>query len=257
MEEFLTLQVRNDIVQHMNENPAHEVCGVIEKKGRGFVYVRRENVHPKKGDHIAFDAETSARIFSRKSNVVAYVHTHPQGPNYPSVLDQKQQIEIGKPAVIASRDHSTGALEVFSFGDHLLDAPLMGRVFKHYVMDCYEALRSWVWQNEQFKLDSFPRDDRWWNEETKNADLYEKNFASQGYREYTPDFGNPLSDRHPRAGDVILMQLDAPVINHAAVYIGDNQIYHHRMNKKSGTSAVGYLIDNHYVRKWLRRGPVS
>lgn len=257
MEEFLTLNVRNAIIQHMNENPAQEVGGVIEKKGKGFIYVPRPNVHKSPADEIAFDAETSARIFSKRSNVVAYVHTHPNGPAFPSVTDQKMQLEVGKPSVIASREPSTGALEVFSFGDHMLDAPLMGRIFKHYVTDCYEALRSWVWQNEGVKLDSFPRDDRWWNEETKNDDLYEKNFASQGYREFTPDFNNPLSPLHPRIGDVILMQLDARVINHAAVYVGENKIYHHRMNKKSGENAIGYLIDNHFVRKWLRREPTS
>lgn len=255
MEDFLTFEVRNALVEHMNDGGSKEVCGVIRKTKDGFVYERSDNVTKIKDmDAYAFDGPTSAAIYSKKSSVVAFCHSHPNGPLYPSVADQGEQISVGKPAVIVARDEQYGAIEVFSYGDHLLDAPLMNRRFRHYAADCYEALRSWVWQNEGRRMDPFVRDDAWWKE---GGDLYEEGFASQGYIAYEPEFNKPQSSLHPRVGDVILMQLDAPVINHAAIYIGNNQIYHHRMGKRSGNTTLGYLLDNGYVRKWLRHGEIA
>ena len=198
LEEFLTFEVRNAIISHMDDELPNEACGVITKKGKVYAYERSDNVHPKKGltdpetneayDLFKFDAKTSARIVDEFSDVIAYVHTHPNGPAWPSFLDQEIQQSIGKPSVIASRDPTNGVFDLFSFGDHMLDLPLIHRMFRHAVTDCFEAVRSWFWQKEQVYLPPIAREDRWWRqgaldngfiepeEFAKNADLYEKNF---------------------------------------------------------------------------------
>jgi len=43
------------------------------------------------------------------------------------------------------------------------------------------------------------------------------------------------------------------VANHAAIYSGDNKIYHHRIHHRSGETPLGLVIQNNYVSKWLRR----
>jgi cell wall-associated NlpC family hydrolase len=152
-----------------------------------------------------------------------------------------------------------GIIEVFSFGDHLLDAPLNEREFRFNVFDCLSALRSWVWQNEGRYMPPKAYEAGWWtvgmddpSKLSDNPNLYEKHFEDYGYREFTPDFNNANSMWHPKVGDVLLMQMGAPVINHVAVYEGNNLIYHHRVNHKSGPTPIGYLLGTNVIRKWVR-----
>ncbi len=42
-----------------------------------------------------------------------------------------------------------------------------------------------------------------------------------------------------KKGDVILMQIGSKLVNHAAVYIGNNQIKHHLYNRLSSREIYG------------------
>lgn len=258
-EPFLTLEVRNGLVQHMLDEAPNECCGVITLSKGKYAYIRKENVHREPEHHFSFDKKTKAEVNTKKS-VVAYCHSHPTGPAVPSKKDMEIQTAIRKPSVIASVSPDTGLIDLFSFGDHLLDAPLEGRDFRYGQFDCLHAIRSYVWQIEQRYMPPAPAsEDGWWNigkddpaELADNPNLYEKNFKNYGYREFTPDLENPSSVNYPREGDILLMQMGAPVINHAAVYIGNNLIYHHRFGKQSGTTPIGYVLGANYIRKWVR-----
>ena len=264
VEPFLTSAVRSAIALHMMEDETVECCGLVTLSNGEYEYVPHENVHPDSGkidpttglvqDVFKFSPKVAASITSAKSRVAAYVHSHPRGPVWPSKADMITQKKVGKPAVIVARTKDK-VIDIFSHGDHLLDAPLIGRKFRWSVFDCKEAIRSWVWQNEQYLIDSYPRSMDWFLEKdkTKNENMYEKNFEEQGYKEFVADVENSGSALHPAVGDILLMQLDAPVTNHAAIYVGDNLIYHHRIGKSSGTTSLGYLMGTGAVRKWLRR----
>jgi proteasome lid subunit RPN8/RPN11 len=270
--DYLTFDVKSAMIQHMLDNLDVEVCGLISLSNGEYTYEPQENVHPQKDepglDVFKFAPKVSKRIVSDK-NVVAYVHSHPNGPMFASLPDMETQVKVKKTSVIVARDTGNGIVEVFAHGDEMLDYPLYDRVFRSGCTDCYEFIRAWKWQVEQTYLDPFPRNDDWYHmgkkfnengvymgvdfEQLKlNPDMYDKNFESQGFIEYEPDFSNPNSVEYPQVGDLLFMQLDAPVINHCAVYIGNNQIAHHRFGKKSGTNAIGYLLEQGYIRKWAR-----
>ena len=273
MENFLTGAIKGDLIRHMLEQPEEEICGLIIKSGDTFAYERTDNVHPENGKRddegnllyrFRLAPKVTARVKSKKSNVMAYCHSHPAGPNCPSKKDMETQISVGKPAVIVTKDPTSGIVEVFSHGDHLLDAPLDSRPFRHGSADCMEALRSWIWQNEGRYIAPCAREDMWYNKGQKengaldydeleqNENLYVNNYEKEGYRAFTPEIHSRSSKLRPKRGDVILFQFSAPVINHAAIYVGDNKIYHHRLGKLSGETSVGYLLGQHLDRMWLR-----
>ena len=66
-------------------------------------------------------------------------------------------------------------------------------------------------------LPDFVREDSWW---IKGQNLYLENFEKAGFIE---------TDKL-EYGVGLLMQINSPVPNHAAVYIGNNQIIQHLFN---------------------------
>lgn len=257
-EPFLTAAVKNALFAHMSEDEEIECCGVITLSDGEYAYEACENTHADPAKYFRFNAETRNRIITQEE-IVAYAHSHPVGPGHPSKLDQEIQLKTGKPSVIAYRDISTGAVGVFSFGDHLLDAPLVGREFREAVFDCYEAIRSYAWQIEGRKMDAYPRHAGWWGREfqedpefVQDHDMYVRNFKDQGYVQFTPTLQGMQDEWTPQMGDLILLKLGAQVVNHAGVYVGNNRVYHHRLGRPSTETSIGYMLDKSLGTMWIR-----
>ena len=256
-EPFLTFEIRNAIFAHMEAETPNECCGWITLADGQYTYVPRKNVHPDPENHFRMKKQDAVNVMTNDA-IVAYVHSHPAGPMWASKGDMETQIKVNKPCVIVARDLLTGTVDIFSIGNHLLDYPLEGREFHYTRFDCYEAIRSEAWQRERRRMEAFPRKNGWWNPhenpdiEDDDLDMYERYYETQGYTEFKPVFDNPNSEFHPRIGDLVLMQLGSKWINHAAVYVGNNQVYHHRVDKRSGRTPIGAFMHGDQIRKWIR-----
>lgn len=257
-EPFLTAAVKNALIAHMDEAGEEECCGTVTLSGGEYAYEPSKNVSKSPRERFTFSTADRNRIVRSKA-VVAYAHSHPRGEAYPSQLDQVTQRNVGKPAIIVARTPKHGQISVFSHGDHLLDAPLMGRMFRHAVFDCFEAIRSFVWQVEGRKIDPYPRPAEWWDEGIqKNAkhkdvrDLYSR-FGEQGYREFPVNVTGTPDEFSPKLGDLLLMKVGkTDVRNHGAVYAGENEVYQHFQGRRSGTTPLGYVLDAQYDALWIR-----
>jgi proteasome lid subunit RPN8/RPN11 len=259
IEPFLTKDTRNALALHMLDDLEVERCGLITLSKIGeYEFHPVENVHEEPEKAFRLSKEDSARVMQDK-DVVAFCHTHPNGPLCPSEKDVEVQARLKKPSVICARDPGTGIVDIFSLGDHLLDAPLYKRVFRYNTFDCLGALRSWVWQTEGRYMPPMPYEPGWWlvgfnnpEELPNNPNLYEKHFRRYGYKPFSPVFDDPTNEYHPRPGDVLMMMFGVSVVNHVAVYKGDDLIYHHRVDHMSCDTPLGYLIGNNVVRRWVR-----
>lgn len=209
--------IRSDALQAM----PRESCGIVTE-GR---YVRCHNAHE--------DPEQAFRIaaaqywwISHGSGIQAIVHSHPHGPDHPTIEDMRGQIASGVPWGIVCVTAGS-ALEPFFWGDGVPIPDLVGRPFRHGVTDCYSLVRDWYRMERGVVLPEYPRDHYWWD---RGYDLYRQHFAEAGFVEIAaPEL----------PGDIVIGRVLGPVENHAAVYLGDGLILHHLAGRLSRREPLG------------------
>lgn len=187
-----------------------EICGAIadiHDKGRRFFAIDNiaENpeetfeMNPKGWQALAADGE-----------IVAVVHSHPNGEPFLSGADRQMQIQTGLPWILAVG----GRLKQFRCCPHL-----RGRVFEYGKADCGALIR------DAFMLMGvdLPDHERGDIDDDAEHEYLRKHFERVGFVR--------VSDG-PRGGDVILTSYGGHA-NHAALYLGDGQILHHAYNQLS------------------------
>lgn len=214
-----------EMIEHAKEEFPLESCGVIVD-GK---YCPEKNVHenPTKSFRLSREAWTYS-TYPGEAKLEGIVHSHPNGPEYPSSNDMVSQIASAVPwcivPVYARSDDSNETIEgePFWFGDQLLAPPLLGRKFRHGVTDCYSLIRDWYKLNRGIDLNEIPRDWNWWD---KGQNLYMIGFPKAGFEEVAVN-------NNPAVGDVALVAIGSSTINHAGVYIGHEKIMHHPANRR-------------------------
>lgn len=237
-----------------------ESCGLIVS-GK---YIACENVAADPSEHKEGDRNCNCKRcsfvidpavyakYATGGNIDFVVHSHPNGPFYPSKADMEGQLATAVPwAIIALDDERVG--DPICWGDSLPIAPVLGRQFMHGVHDCYSLVRDCFrlgkdelarqdihgWPYDPIKLREYPRDDAWWED---NEDLYMKNFIREGFMRI--DF----EDAAP--GDVFLMKIRSSQFNHAGLLLDNGLILHHLPSRLSRREPAGIWARQAGV--WLR-----
>jgi cell wall-associated NlpC family hydrolase len=151
-----------------------------------------------------------------------FIHSHPDGPHYPSETDMLSQMSAKIPYGIVACTNDSCSNSIW-LDDNTLSISLDNRPFVHGIFDCYSLIRAWYFQNKNVILMDFAREFDWW-EDNPQEDLYLKNFEKAGFKKI-PD-GEAMKE-----GDVILMNIQSSCVSHAAIYLGNNQLIHHLRNK--------------------------
>ena len=195
-----------------------ESCGFVTPTG----YVPMANT--------AADPQNAFKIPTRawlKHQVLAVVHSHPDGPDVPSASDMRGQIDSAVPWGLVVTDGERVS-EPYWWGAGIADdVPLVGRRFRHGPTgtdgrgDCYACIRDWYRMERAISLPEVPRDAAWWRD---GGDLYREGFGKAGF----VDLGSPQDHlRDFAVGDVLLFQIRSDVPNHGGIYIGDGRMIHH------------------------------
>lgn len=218
----------------------NEACGVVI----GGAYIACANVHETPAERFRIDTKEWARL-TKRGKITLVVHSHPDGPLFPSEADMTGQINTNIPwAIIPTDGERTG--EPIIWGDGAPVAPLIGRPFTHGVFDCYSLVRdiyrtgkeelarleiSNSWPHEPIVMPEIPRDDCWWN---KGLDLYVDHLEPEGFKRIS------ISDARP--GDGFLTSIKSDKLNHAGVLIDHDMIMHHlpgRLSRREPASLWG------------------
>lgn len=227
--------IKEEALAHALRDAPREACGlVVIVKGRER-YVPCRNLAT--GDnHFELVPEDYADA-EDLGEVVGVIHSHPNGGCNPSEADQvsceRSGLEwhiVGLPSGQWASIRPTG-----------YKAPLVGRVFSHGVLDCYTLIRDYYFETLGIVLPDFYRPDNWWNKRVRGDDvlnLYMDNFAKAGFVKVT---------RPPQKHDVFLMQVESDVVNHAAIYLGDEVILHHLYGRLSSRDAFGGYWQKHTI----------
>lgn len=197
---------------HAADEYPKESCGLIVDGE----YLPRKNIHedPENAFRMSKQAYAGA---AKKGEIQAVIHSHPDGPAYPSSGDMTAQHASAVPwgIIVSSQD---AAKEPFWFGDQVPMPPLLGRGFRHGVTDCYSLIRDWYRSEKDIILPIGARDWEWW---LNDENLYMENFEGAGF-----EVVRDLSDI--REGDVFFATLGkSKVPNHGGVYIGNGLALHH------------------------------
>ena len=204
---------KNAAMCHAELTYPEESCGAVVDGA----YVPIKNLSSNPREEFAIDNVEFARLLIQKK-VTAFVHSHPNGPSYPSAADMRSQVDTklvwGIIPVYRGK-----ASELFLFGDGAPVPELVGRPFRHGVTDCYSLIRDWYKLERNIQLPEYPRAWEWWNQ-SNGQSLYADNFQNAGF-ERCPE-GTRLE-----VGDICLFRIRSRTPNHAGVYVGNGLVLHH------------------------------
>ena len=214
--------IKTQIYAHAEQQAPVEACGiVILLKGR-LRYIPCTN-QLNSEDHFIISPTDYAKA-EDLGEIMYIVHSHPKSSPKPSQTDLTSLELDTIPWIIVNpfiKEYSitnpSGYVQ-----------PLIGRTYHHGVVDCYTIIRDYYKQVLNIDLSNYPREDLWW-ETGKN--YYNDRFPEQGFELVT--------DGSVKVGDLFLMRVGANIENHAAIYIGNNRILHHPMNRLSSEEVYG------------------
>lgn len=187
-----------------------ESCGVIIGKDARELYVPCRN-KASGGSHFIMSPEDYADA-EDQGEIIAIVHSHPDWPAEPSEADKVACEASGLPWIIVSVRNGE-AQEIERIAPTGYQAPLLGRLFYHGVLDCYSLVRDFYHRELGIDLPDFERANGWWE---GDEELYLDNFKIAGFHEVKDESLEPY--------DVILMQLRSKRTNHAGIYLGEQAL---------------------------------
>lgn len=220
-------------VHAMAEYP-NESCGAVT--ATGYQPLVNHSTTPTK----AFDCNEAIAPLLAAGELLALVHSHPDGPESPSEGDMAQQAAMDIPWGIVTCS-ATAAMAPWFWGPGIPAPPLEDRDFRYGPSgsdgrgDCAALVRDWYLAERGIELPEFPRARHCW---VRRPDLYRDNLLAAGFTRRS----GALTMEEPRVGDVFLMGIRSRSPNHIAVYHGRGMILHHLEQKLSRIEPLGAYL---------------
>ena len=145
--------------------------------------------------------------------IIGIFHSHPITPPTPSQADRISCEHSNLPWYIVNPKTEQWA-EIRPEG---YKPELCGRPWVWGITDCWSLVRDWYKQEKNIDLVDYERSIT--PEEFLENPLFEKYAKNTGFRE----LGN---DEPPEVGDVLLMSIMPPTLNHVAIFLGDMVLHH-------------------------------
>ncbi|SFU44057.1 C40 family peptidase [Xenorhabdus koppenhoeferi] len=207
---MITKKLTEVIFEHVKAEYPQEACGVICQKSRIMKYFPCKNLAQNPTERFELSPEDYANA-EDWGVLIAIVHSHcGEGvTTQPSEIDRLQCDVTGLPWIIAS----------WPEGDIRTIQPrgerdLIGRPFMLGHADCWSLIMDYYGQKHGIQLNNYSVDCHWWEE---GENRYMDNWQKEGFVEI---------EGEPREGDVVIMQVQADVPNHAGVLVNGMLLHH-------------------------------
>ncbi len=202
--------LENHILVYAKSMAPQESCGLVIMQGEIEKYIPCKNNHADPENYFSISVEDYIQA-SQLGEVIAIVHSHPDGQPYLSSADRAHQLKTHLPWWLVCDE------KIIKFD---CVPRLLGREFIHGDTDCYGLFRD-AYHLAGHPLPEFKRDDNWWKQ---GKELYLDNLAENGFKQVKRDI---------QPGDIILCCYASSRANHAAIYLGDQTLLHHVPNQLS------------------------
>ena len=233
-------QIDNQIKEYAIACFPDESCGLIIDSE----YHPMKNLHPHKEDNFF----VSPHEYPLDGSLQAVVHSHTRVKrNIPSWVDVQGQINTAVTWGLVSVTEDLNTSEVLWWGKDVPIPPLIGRPFRlgpsgsDGAGDCFALVRDYFKLERGIDIQDHARDEAWERKGTEN--FYIQKFESWGFERIPKEMIEP--------GDGCLIQFPREKIpKHAAIYVGNGLILHHRRNCLSGREPITRYQE--YITCWLR-----
>lgn len=214
--------LEKNILEHARKEFPKECCGIVIKRNNNLEYIACENISNDPENYFEINADIWLNFLQYE--IVAIVHSHPNGRHILSTYDMLNQrlYDIDWWLVHNDKIYKYRSIE-----------PLLGRTFNYGTVDCYSLVRD-CYMLSGLDLPDFDRGGEWWKD---GKNVYIENLTAFGFEQV----------ESPMLGDIVLMQVQSDVPNHAGIYIGNQYLLHHIENRLSKRDLLGgyYLKHTH------------
>ena len=203
---------------HAKEQDPRESCGLLLNIKGKEVYYPCKNLAIVNHQEFILDPKDYLKG-SNKGEIIAVVHSHPLTPARPSQADLISCEHSNKPWYIINPRTE----EWYYFEPSGFKAPLLGRKWVWGVTDCWSLVVDWYKEKKGIKLKDYPRDMT--PEDFVENPLFEDYAWRTGFRQLR-------ENEPPKDGDVLLMSMFAPTLNHVAIFT-EGMVLHHLTDRLS------------------------
>ena len=193
------------------EDPKESVGLLLNVKGKERYYPCN-NLSMSSYQCFVLDPEDYVRA-DNMGEITAIIHSHPATPPTPSQADLVGCENSNLPwHIVNPKTEQWDYCEPNGY-----KAPLLGREWVWGVTDCWSLVRDWYREEKQIELKDYQRSMT--PEEFLKNPLFEEYATQTGFRELEPN--EALQE-----GDVLLMSILHPTLNHVAIFLGDMVLHH-------------------------------
>ena len=205
-------------LKHAKEQDPRESVGVLIVIKRKEQYYPCNNLSTYSQQCFILDPEDYVKA-DALGEITAIVHSHPVTPPSPSQADKVSCEQSGlKWHIVNPKTETWGYCEPTGY-----KPPLIGRQWVWGVTDCWSLVRDYYKEQHNIQLLDYQRPTT--PQDFLDNPLFEQYAERTGFRQLN-------KDEKLQKGDVLLMSILHPTLNHVAIFLGD-EILHHLADRLS------------------------
>ncbi len=203
---------KDDALVHAKDQDPKEAVGLLLNIRGKQKYYPCQNLAITNHQEFILNPEDYAKA-DNLGEIIAVVHSHPSTPPVPSQADRISCEQSKLPwHIVNPKTEEWGACNPEGYVPNLL-----GRPWVWGVTDCWSLVVDWYKKEKNIELKDYAR--TMTPQEFLENPLFENYAWRTGFRELRPD--EPC-----KKGDVLLMSIVHPTLNHVAIFLGDMVLHH-------------------------------